>query len=84
MWSFPVLILSEEGSGQLQCDEEIKLNINKSLLDNGKCAQDILKQRINESAPEGRVVHSETKALCPIRNFIIIFILTTLWYDAIM
>ena len=31
-----------------------------------------------------RVVHSETKALCSIRNFIIIFILTTLWYDVIM
>ena len=33
---------------------------------------------------KGRVVHSETRALCPIRNSIIIFILTTLWYDAIM
>ena len=30
------------------------------------------------------VVHSETKALCLMRNFIIIFILTILWYDAIM
>ena len=38
---------------------------------------------IRESSTQGDSVHSETKALCPIRNFIILFILTTLWYDAI-
>ena len=32
----------------------------------------------------GRVAHSETEGLCPIRNFIIIFIMTILLYDAIM
>ena len=39
--------------------------------------------RIRESSTQWDSVDSETKALCPMRNFIIIFILTTLWYDAI-
>ena len=33
---------------------------------------------IRESSTPRDSVHSETKALCPIRNFIIIFILATL------
>ena len=33
---------------------------------------------IRESSTQCDSVHSETKALCPTRNFIIIFILTTL------
>ena len=37
----------------------------------------------NKSGVRG-VVYSETKALCTKRNCIITFILTTLWYDAIM
>ena len=39
---------------------------------------------IRESSTQWDSVHSETKALYPIRNFIIIFMLTTRWYDAIM
>ena len=40
--------------------------------------------QVRESSTQCDMVYSETKALCPMGNFIIIFMVTTIRCDAIM
>ena len=51
---------------------------------NGRKVERLLWSSVRESSTQGDIVHSETKAFCPMRNFTITFILRTVWYDVIM